>query len=266
MSYTILQRIASAKRLEVEAMKRLMPLGQLIDMANETSHATISMTSSILSHEVAIIAEHKRRSPSKGEISAMTDVSRVAKDYFSNGAAAMSVLTDTAYFGGSLADLAIARMSTPDMPILRKDFIIDEYQIYQARLYGADAVLLIAAILDPRQLASLNDTAHKLGLQTLVEAHTPDEAKRMPSDADMAGVNNRNLASFTVDLDNASRLICALPDKCVKVAESGIHAPADLLKLKSAGFDAFLIGEAFMSTGNPGETLHKFITASHGQA
>lgn len=262
MADNILQRIAATKRREVEAMKRIIPEGMMRELAAACSHKPLDMSGRIKLSVRGIIAEHKRRSPSKGEISPMSDVNKVARAYASHGAAAMSVLTDTPYFGGSLEDLAVARKATPALPLLRKEFIVDDYQIYQARAYGADAVLLIASMISGEDIRRMNDLAHTLGMQTLVELHTLEELKSLPSDADMAGVNSRDLTSFNTDLRNAFNMASSLPDSMVKVAESGIKTPKDLLRLKKAGFNGFLIGEAFMSTPDPGETLCEFITDS----
>ena len=256
----ILGRIASTKRREVEAMKRVIPIEEMRLMALGVGRKVIPMSRSIRDHSVAIIAEHKRRSPSKGEIAPMSDVEKVAAGYASAGAAAMSVLTDTSYFGGSLTDLAVARDAARSLPLLRKEFIVDAYQIYQARVYGADAILLIAAMLNRHYLFQLNDIAHTLGLETLVELHSLDELERLPGDADMVGVNNRDLTSFTTDISNSSRLVDSLPSGMVKIAESGIRTPEDVGRLKDEGFDGFLIGEAFMKTPDPAERLKEFIS------
>ena len=258
----ILEKIAATKRREVEAMKLLLPEEKLRELALAADRPVVPMSDSIRRHPVAIIAEHKRRSPSKGEISPMSRVDMVAEAYAANGAAAMSVLTDTPYFGGSLADLAVARAAAPSLPLLRKEFIVDEYQILQARLFGADAILLIAAMLPADTIARFNDAAHALGLQTLVELHSAAELPALPADADMVGVNNRDLTSFTTDIGNSSRLLASLPAGMVKIAESGIRTPADLGRLRAEGFDGFLIGEAFMSTPDPGAPLSAFIRAN----
>lgn len=255
----ILEKIAATKRHEVEALKRLIPAEELRLTAMGVSCPVNSMKYSISERKFAIIAEHKRRSPSKGEISPMSEVGDVAEAYACNGAAAMSVLTDTPYFGGSLDDLATARAVAPRLPLLRKEFIVDEYQLLQARIYGADAVLLIASMLDLETLRSLNDKAHMLGLETLVELHSADELSKLPPDADMAGINNRDLTSFNTDISNCTRLVDMLPAGIVKVAESGMKTPEDIVRLKKAGFDAFLIGEALMGTPEPGETLRHFL-------
>lgn len=260
MGRNILRQIADTKRREVEAMKLLVPDGVMREMVSVCLRTPWNMSDSIRIHTPAVIAEHKRRSPSKGEISPMSDVAEVARMYASNGAAAMSVLTDTPYFGGSLEDLAVARHAAPFLPLLRKEFIVDEYQISQARVYGADAILLIAAMISPDDLRRFNDFAHSLGLQTLVEIHSEEEVTAVPGDADMVGVNNRDLTSFSTDINNAVRLMDALPPDVVKIAESGIKTPEDLQRLRDVGFDGFLIGEAFMSTPDPGETLARFIS------
>lgn len=262
MSENILERIAATKRIEVAAMKMLMPLDTLREQVRDVTRDVISMRASILNHEIGIIAEHKRRSPSKGEISPMSRVRDMAECYSINGAAAMSVLTDTPYFGGSLTDLAVAREAAPALPLLRKEFIVDEYQLYQARIFGADAILLIAAMISGDEIRQLNDTAHKLGLQTLVEIHSVAELKSVPDDADMVGVNNRDLTSFSTDISNSALLVDSLPSGIVKIAESGIKTPEDVRCLKVVGFDGFLIGEAFMSTPDPGKTLKTFIEDS----
>lgn len=259
MSGNILEKIAATKRREVAAMKRLIPFEQLREQVSDVSREVISMRGSILNHEVGIIAEHKRRSPSRGEISPMSEVGDIAESYAKSGAAAMSVLTDTSYFGGSLTDLAVARVATPSLPLLRKEFIVDEYQLYQARIFGADAILLIAAMISGEEVRQLNDMAHELGMQTLVEIHSLSELKSVPMDADMVGVNNRDLTSFSTDISNSALLVDRLPSGIVKVAESGIKTPEDVRRLKTIGFDGFLIGEAFMSTPDPGGTVRKFI-------
>lgn len=260
MGKNILQAIASTKRREVEAMKAIIPEDMMRGLAVEsTTRIPLDMRSSLLTKSPGIIAEHKRRSPSKGEISPMSDVEETARMYAAKGAAAMSVLTDTPYFGGSLEDLAVARRVVPELPLLRKEFIVAPYQVYQARIYGADAILLIASMISGDEIRRFNDLAHSLGMQTLVELHSYEELKSLPDDADMVGVNNRDLTSFSTDIDNSLRLIDSLPQRMVKIAESGIKTPEDMNRLHDSGFDAFLIGEAFMSTADPGEALKKFL-------
>ena len=260
MGKNILQTIAATKRMEVEAMKGVIPMDIMQRLAMESAHSPLDMRKSLLSDRPGIIAEHKRRSPSKGEISPMSDVASTAGKYAANGAGAMSVLTDTPYFGGSLEDLAVARQAAPDLPLLLKEFIVDPYQVYQARAYGADAILLIASMISADEIRLSNDLAHSLGMQTLVELHSIQELASLPADADMAGVNNRDLTSFATDIENSLRLIDSLPPDIVKIAESGINTPEDVDRLYGRGFDAFLIGEALMSTPDPGETLRSFLT------
>ncbi len=251
--------IAATKKREVEAMKKIIPEDLMTELALKCKRQPLSMSASIRTHHPAIIAEHKRRSPSKGEISPMSNVADVASLYACGGAAAMSVLTDTTYFGGSLEDLAVARQAVSALPLLRKEFIVDEYQIKQARLFGADAILLIAAMISKEDILRFNKLAHSLGLETLIEIHSEDELKAIPEDADMVGVNNRDLTSFSTDIHNAIRLIESLPAEKVKVAESGIKTPEDLKRLSGVGFDAFLIGEALMSSSSISESLSKFL-------
>ncbi|MDE6716743.1 MAG: indole-3-glycerol phosphate synthase TrpC [Muribaculaceae bacterium] len=251
----ILDKIAEVKRAEVEAMKSIVPERSLKVEAFSVLRSVLSMSGALRRHTPGVIAEHKRRSPSKGEIAPMSDVAAVAASYALNGAAAMSVLTDTPYFGGSATDLALARRTVPTLPILRKEFIVDEYQIYESRIMGADAVLLIAAILDSAKLERFNYIAHSLGLETLIEVHTLEEISMVPEGADMVGINNRDLTSFSTDISNCTRLIEALPEGAVKVAESGIRNVEDVARLRDVGFDGFLIGEALMSKTDPGEAL-----------
>ncbi len=259
MARNILMEIAATKRCEVAAMKKIISEELITEMAFRSKRPPLNMSESIRKHHPAIIAEHKRRSPSKGEISPMSDVDSIARVYASGGAAAMSVLTDTPFFGGSLEDLAVARQAAPHLPLLRKEFIVDEYQIKQARIYGADAVLLIAAMISADEIRRFNDAAHSIGLQTLVEIHSTEELKAVPADADMVGVNNRDLTSFSTDISNSIQLIEALPAGVLKIAESGIKTPDDLKRLIQVGFDGFLIGEALMSASSPADSLSKFM-------
>lgn len=258
----ILARIAATKRLEVEGAKKMMPAEALSEIIATGTHTPVSLAASVKSAATAIIAEHKRASPSRGPIAPMSDVRAIASAYASAGAAGMSVLTDTPYFGGSLTDLMSARQVTR-LPLLRKDFVVDPYQLLQARVCGADAVLLIAAMLSPGEIASLADRAHSLGLEVLLEFHTREEAAAAPVEcADLVGVNNRNLRDFSTSTEASIRLADALPADAVRIAESGIHTGADIRSLKQAGFSGFLIGEALMSTPDPGLTLARLIAES----
>lgn len=254
----ILQRISDTKRIEVEASRKCVPLEPLREGALQLTTPTRSLRRSIMSREFGIIAEFKRRSPSRGEIAPMAQVADVIADYTRNGAAGCSILTDTPYFGGSITDLQVARIET-DLPLLRKEFIIDEYQIYQARIAGADAILLIAALLDAAKVRRFTSVAHQLGMEVLLEMHGEEELPMAFSDIDMIGVNNRNLRDFSVEFAPSLTLIEKLPAGCTKIAESGIRNNEDMLRLSQAGFDGFLIGEAFMSTPSPGSTLASYL-------
>jgi indole-3-glycerol phosphate synthase len=203
----------------------------------------------------AIIAELKKASPSKGLIRAEFDVQSLAKSLEHGGAACLSVLTEEKFFQGSLTNLEMASATT-QLPCLRKDFIVDEFQILEARSHRADAILLIAAALNDNELRNFNDEAHRLGLDVLCEVHTADELDRVADlGCDAYGVNNRDLASFHVSLEVSLQLAAKLPAGPVHVAESGIHTSDDLNQLRGAGYDAFLIGESLMRQADPGEAL-----------
>ncbi|MFP2997697.1 indole-3-glycerol phosphate synthase TrpC [Spongiivirga sp. MCCC 1A20706] len=253
----ILDKIIADKRLEVDLKKDLIPIKQL-ESSVLFNGETISMAQSIKSGS-GIIAEHKRRSPSKSVINQKASVQQVAIGYENAGVSAMSVLTDGKYFGGSLDDLLLARASAK-IPLLRKEFVIDEYQIIEAKAYGADAILLIAAVLDQNNIKSLSETAKSIGLDVLLEVHNEEELHKsiMPS-LDMLGVNNRNLKTFEVSLDTSKKLSSLIPDDFVKVSESGISSIEAIKELKPYGFEGFLIGENFMKTDNPGASASEFI-------
>lgn len=256
----ILQRIAATKRTEVEAARLCTPLEMMRESALRHTSPTRSLRRSIQSRDCGIIAEFKRRSPSRGEISPMAQVADIVADYTRNGAAGCSILTDTPYFGGAVSDLQVARTVT-DLPLLRKEFIIDEYQIYQTRTSGADAILLIASLLDAARVRRFTSVAHQLGMEVLLELHGEEELPMVFSDIDLVGVNNRNLRDFSVEFAPSLTLIEKLPAGCVKIAESGIRNSEDMLRLRKAGFDGFLIGEAFMGTASPGSTLASYVNA-----
>lgn len=200
---------------------------------------------------LAVIAEVKRRSPSKGDLAPVLDPSVLAGQYQSGGAAALSVLTDTDFFGGSAADLAAAR-SAVDLPVLRKDFTVDARDVCDARLMGADAVLLIAAALDDSELGALRQLAVHLGLDVLVEVHDEPELERATAvGADLIGVNQRDLVTFAVDTDRAVRMAPLMPDGVVRVAESGVRGPDDARRLADAGYHAVLVGESLVTSADP---------------
>lgn len=218
-----------------------------------------SLAQTLQESDTGIIAEHKRRSPSKQTINQNTNVGQVAKGYQNAGACGMSVLTDIKYFGGSLEDLLLARASV-NMPLLRKEFMIDEYQVIEAKAHGADVILLIAAVLTTSEIKTLSELAKSLGMDVLLEVHNEEELHKsiMPS-LDMLGVNNRNLKTFKVSLETSKTLSKLIPDEFVKVSESGISSVEAIKELHPFGFQGFLIGENFMKTENPGKSAKEFI-------
>lgn len=261
MMNNVLDRIIADKRREVAATKALVTPGVMREMAEAVIVPTVSMSGALAASPAGIIAECKRRSPSKGEIHPLADVAKVVGGYERGGASACSVLTDTPYFGGALSDLAIAR-ATVALPLLRKDFIVDEYQIHQARVYGADAILLIASALTREEIARFIAEAHRLGLETLLELHAMEELQKFVPDTDMVGVNNRNLSTFVTDTAISAEMARLLPAGTVKVAESGLRTMEDVEALRELGYRGFLIGETFMKTADPGETLKNFINGT----
>ena len=242
----ILQQIIATKHEEIERLCAKKP----------------SLREALLQSETGIIAEFKRRSPSKGWIKEEGRADVIPLAYQQNGAAALSILTDEYYFGGSDDFICMARQSGVTLPILYKNFVIDEAQLYAAALCGASAVLLIAACLTKVQCKSLMEKAHALGLEVLLEMHAVHELEYADLGPDLCGINNRNLGSFVTDVENSFRLAELLPKDAVKVSESGISDPATVRALRSAGFRGFLIGENFMKTPDPGLALREFISAT----
>ena len=242
----ILTEIIACKQIEIELQKAAISKEMLINNCNDPM-PRISMRASLASSPYGIISEFKRRSPSKGWIKEAA------------GASALSILTDEKYFGGSLKDIRSARPHV-QLPILRKDFIIDEYQLYQARIVGADAILLIAAALKKEQCKALALKAHELELEVLLEIHNEQELEYIDENIDMVGVNNRNLGTFHTEVENSFRLAEKLPEEMLRISESGISSPETVKQLRAAGFRGFLIGENFMKTPAPGEALKEFIT------
>ena len=254
----ILDKIIFDKRNEVALKKSIIPVSQLENSVLFGSR-TISLSKILRNSNAGIIAEHKRRSPSKTKINYSFSVEEVVKGYQNAGVCGISVLTDGKYFGGSLDDLLLARSSV-SIPLLRKEFIIDEYQILEAKAHGADLILLIAAILTREEIKNLSQFAQSLGLEVLLEVHNLEELQKsiMPS-LDLIGVNNRNLKTFEVSLDFSKELALEIPDEFVKVSESGISSIEAINELKTYGYKGFLIGENFMKTDNPGEAASNFI-------
>ncbi|RRO15243.1 indole-3-glycerol phosphate synthase TrpC [Flavobacteriaceae bacterium 14752] len=254
----ILEEITIFKKQLLNYKKQVISIAELEKMSF-FDRECISLTEQIRKSEIGIIAEHKRRSPSKPHINFKTDVFEVAKAYEGAGASGMSVLTEQKYFGGSLEDLILAR-SACNLPLLRKDFIVDEYQIVESKAHGADVILLIAACLTPLEVKQFSELAHQLGLQTILEVHNLNELQvYLCEHIDIVGVNNRNLKTFEVNLDTSKTLVQHIPKNVVKISESGIKHPKDIIDLKSLGYDGFLLGEHFMKTDDPGQSAQDFI-------
>jgi indole-3-glycerol phosphate synthase len=255
----ILDKIIADKKQEVVLKKSLIPVSQL-ENSVLFGKKTISLSQNLKNSTSGIIAEHKRRSPSKAIINNSFSVEEVVKGYESAGACGISVLTDGKYFGGSLDDLLLARASV-QIPLIRKEFIIDEYQILEAKAHGADVILLIAAVLTRNEIEQLSTFAQRLGLEVLLEVHNQEELEKsvMPS-LNMIGVNNRNLKTFEVSLDFSKQLAPLIPNEFVKVSESGISTVEAIKELQPFGYQGFLIGENFMKTENAGESAREFIS------
>lgn len=249
----ILQQIVDNKRREVEAMSALT----LYDCTGREK--VRSMSRALAASDSGIIAEFKRRSPSKGDIHPKAMVTDVIPAYTASGASACSILTDTPYFGGALTDLAVARSLT-DLPLLRKDFIVSEFQIHEAAHFGADTILLIASALTRDEIEHFTICAHSVGLEVLLELHSMDELDKFCPEVEMVGVNNRNLATFHTDSRLSLNVARQLPDNVVKVAESGLTSMQEVYRLRDAGYRGFLIGETFMRDTHPGDALARFLT------
>lgn len=254
----ILDKIVNDKRKEVALRKSIIPTSQL-EGSVLFERQTVPLAGNLKQSKSGIIAEHKRRSPSRSVINNTLNVQDVASGYDHAGVCGMSVLTDGKYFGGSLDDLLIARASC-NLPLLRKEFIIDEYQLLEAKAHGADVILLIAAILTRAEIKQFSEFAKGLNLDVLLEVHNEEELHKslMPS-LDMLGVNNRNLKTFEVSLETSKSLSKLIPDDFVKVSESGISNIEAIKELQPYGYQGFLIGENFMKTDDPGMHAKEFI-------
>lgn len=256
----ILETIVAYKKQEVERYKKELSQDTLMNRVDILKKGqTESMKAALLGSNTGIIAEFKRKSPSKGWINKDASASIVPRSYQDYGAAAISILTDTNFFGGNSVFIRNARLSKVNIPILYKNFIIDEYQIYQARLAGASAILLIAACLTKEQCRDYIAKAHELGLEVLLEMHTEADTEYAELGPDMYGVNNRNLGTFETDVNNSLQLLARLPYDGVKVSESGISDPSVVKQLRDYGYRGFLIGENFMKAPDPGLALASFI-------
>ena len=256
----ILEEIVAYKQKEVEKFKKELSQVFLESRVEILSRSEmVSMKLALKNSTSGIIAEFKRKSPSKGWIARNASPERTAYSYQTNGATALSILTDSEYFGGSNVHIRLARQMKVYIPILYKNFIIDEYQLYQARVCGASAVLLIAACLSKEQCKNLIHKAHELELEVLLEMHSEEETEYAELEPDMCGINNRNLGTFDTDVNNSFNLIQRLPADAVKVSESGISDVDTIRQLKTVGYQGFLIGETFMKEPDPGLALSQFI-------
>ncbi len=256
----ILEKIVAYKKLEVEEAKALRSVAELKAMPL-FSIPCLSLTAFLLDEsKTGIIAEYKRQSPSKGVINNTSTVKEVTNAYAQNGASGISILTDNHFFGGSLVDLLDAREATLNkVPLLRKDFMIDEYQIFEAKAYGASVILLIAACLSPEKVKELAILAKSIGLEVLLEIHNEDELIHICDEVDLVGVNNRNLKDFVVNVEASAQLIQKMPKNKVAVAESGINNTDTIVFLRKAGFKGFLIGEHFMKQSDPTIAFANFV-------
>ena len=253
----ILDKIIADKKQEVTLKKSVVSVRQL-ESSDLFERPSLSLSKSIQNGS-GIIAEHKRRSPSKGTISDNFSVQDIIKGYENAGASGISVLTDMKYFGGCLDDLLLAR-ATVKIPLLRKEFIIDPYQIIEAKAFGADAILLIAAVLTPIEIKQFSELAQSLGLEILLEVHNESELDQsIIPQINMIGVNNRTLKTFEVDLQTSIDLAAKIPAEYIKVSESGISSIESIKHLQQFGYQGFLIGENFMKTDNPGASAQTFI-------
>jgi indole-3-glycerol phosphate synthase len=255
---SILDKIIIDKRQEVSLKKTLIPISQL-ENSVLFDRKTSSLSKNLLASSSGIIAEHKRRSPSKGEINYNFSVEEVVQSYENAGVCGISVLTDGKYFGGSLDDLLLARASV-NVPLLRKEFIIDEYQILEAKAFGADVILLIASVLSREEIKKLSEFAQSLQLEVLLEVHDEKELEKaiMPS-LNMIGVNNRNLKTFELSIENSIKLASKIPSNFVKISESGISSHTSIKELQKYGYQGFLIGETFMKNSNIKLSVKEFI-------
>ena len=258
----VLEEIVAWKRIEVAQQKEQIQPRSLYEQVEQImangEYSSLSMRQSLASSDSGIIAEFKRKSPSKGWIKEEGRPDVIPASYAANGASALSILTDEKYFGGSMDFVRIAR-PTVDRPILRKDFIIDEYQLFQAREIGANAALLIAACLKKDEVRELTHLAHELKLEVLLELHNEKELDYCDIDVDMVGINNRDLGTFHTDVQHSFDMAAKLPVDVLKVSESGIGNPDTVRSLRMAGFRGFLMGEHFMKSADPGAELSKFI-------
>jgi indole-3-glycerol phosphate synthase len=254
----ILNKIAASKMEEVKKRKERIPLKEL-QRSSFFEKTPLSFYKALDRPEPSLIGEFKRKSPSKGVINNSTNIMNVASGYHSAGVAAMSVLTDKEFFGGDLTDLSVIA-SASLFPLLRKDFIIDEYQVIESKSTGASAILLIGSILTKDESMKFTRLATSLGMDILFEIHDLKDLEKIDENIRIVGVNNRNLRTFEVNMENSIDLLHGLPQHCLKVAESGFQTVSDVMEMFAEGFDAFLIGERFMREKDPGKSATEFIS------
>jgi indole-3-glycerol phosphate synthase len=255
----ILQRICSEKRIEVTQQKKDTPLEYLQHFYDLAEHQTVSFKEALMRSPTGIIAEFKRKSPTKGWISPRATSMKIVPAYVAAGASAISILTDRAFFGGRFFDFKRVRKVVDQVPFLRKDFIIDEYQVHQSKVLGADVILLIASCLTGEEVAQFAALAHELDMEVLLEIHNENELSYITGDVDVVGVNNRDLTRFVTDIRVSLRLADRIPAGMVRISESGISDVSELKMLQKAGYQGFLIGESFMKTADPGRALADFL-------
>lgn len=255
---TILDKIIENKKKELEVLTAVSSIGDM-EKGRLFKRETVSLSEFLLDrNRTGIIAEFKRKSPSRGVINSSSSVEDVTCGYFNEGACGVSVLTDHKFFGGSPFDLMNARKKSR-FPILRKDFILDEYQVIESKAIGADAILLIAAVLEKQEVLNLSRLAHSLGLEILLEVHEQNELDKVNQYTNIIGINNRNLRTFEVNTDISEKIAHRIPPGFLRISESGISSPQTIKKLKTAGYHGFLIGEKFMSTSDPVQAFAEFV-------
>ncbi len=256
---SILDQIVQTKIVEVQNQKKVFSLKQLKELPLFSRKCNSLQKNLLQENASGIIAEFKQKSPSKGMINTTSYVEDVTKGYVSAGASGLSVLTDFEYFGGTIVNLVKAREVNPNIPLLRKDFMIDPYQVFEAKAFGADVILLIAACLEKNKIKELSELANKLGMEVLLEVHNEAELEKISGKIDIIGVNNRDLKTFKTSINISKQLSALIPEKFVKITESGLAEPDSVIKLKEFGYKGFLIGETFMKTKNPAEACLTFI-------
>lgn len=255
---TVIQKIIDAKRQKIEAKAKLGIYKAAEMRVEDYPHSTVSLREALLASESGIIAEFKRRSPSKREIHPYASPSVIIPEFAEAGATGCSLITDTVYYGGSLSDMAVARNCT-SLPLLRNDFILDPRQLFESRLYGADAVSVSAAPLSKEEIQTLVDTAHSIGIEIVLEIHDASEVEKIVPEVDIVCVSNRDMVDDSTHLDRSRELAGVIPSEFVKISGGGIETSEEVKELRGLGYVGFIIGQTFMQRANPGVTLRHFI-------